>query len=238
MRAQTRVRFEATLISPLGTVWTTPSMSRMRRPPQVEVLDRAGHAGQAHDVALAELVLDEDERAVEVVADERLGAEADGDADDAEPGDGRPDVEAELVQDHQRGDGHDEEADDVRRRAGRCVSIRFLSSTALSSWAVPSVASRSSSALTMPCTNMPASHAATSATTMISRIGSELLPRVAAMRSLEGRLVEVHGRSLAESGAGAAGRSAGVRPVRPWRRTGLRRRGGLALGGGARRAGR
>ena len=28
MRAQTRVRLEATLISPLGTVWTTPSMSR------------------------------------------------------------------------------------------------------------------------------------------------------------------------------------------------------------------
>ena len=28
MRAQTRVRLEATLISPLGTVWTTPSRSR------------------------------------------------------------------------------------------------------------------------------------------------------------------------------------------------------------------
>jgi hypothetical protein len=41
------------------------------------------------------------------------------------------------------------------------VSIRFLSSIALSSWAVPSVASRSSSALTMPCTNRLARRIAT-----------------------------------------------------------------------------
>ena len=41
------------------------------------------------------------------------------------------------------------------------VSIRFLSSTALSSWAVPSVASRSSRALTIPCTNRLASRIAT-----------------------------------------------------------------------------
>ena len=36
MRAQPRVRFEATLISPLGTVWTTPSRSRsvVRRRPK------------------------------------------------------------------------------------------------------------------------------------------------------------------------------------------------------------
>ena len=75
-----------------------------RRPPQAEVLDRAGHAGDPDDVALAELVLDEDERAVEVVADEVLGAEPDGDPDDAEAGDRRTDVEAELAEDHQPGD--------------------------------------------------------------------------------------------------------------------------------------
>ena len=50
----------------------------------------------ADDVALRVLVLDEDQRAVEVVADHALGAEADRDADDAEAGDGGPDVEAEL----------------------------------------------------------------------------------------------------------------------------------------------
>ena len=40
------------------------------------------------------------------------------------------------------------------------VSIRFLSSTALSSWAVPSVASRSSSVLTTPWTNSRARRSA------------------------------------------------------------------------------
>ena len=67
-----------------------------RRPPQAEVLDRARDAGHADDVALGELVLDEDERAVEVVAHERLRAEPDRDADDAEAGHRRTDVEPEL----------------------------------------------------------------------------------------------------------------------------------------------
>ena len=84
-----------------------------RRPAQGEVLDRAGHPGDPDDVALGELVLDQDERAVEVVADEALGPEPDGDADDAEAGDGRPDVEPELAEDHQDGDGHDEELQGV-----------------------------------------------------------------------------------------------------------------------------
>ena len=44
-----------------------------RRPPQVEVLDRAVDAGEADHVALAELVLDQDQGAVEVVADEASG---------------------------------------------------------------------------------------------------------------------------------------------------------------------
>ena len=61
-----------------------------------------------------ELVLDEDQRTREVVADEALRAESDGDADDAETGDGRPDVEIELAQDHEPGDDDDEELDDVR----------------------------------------------------------------------------------------------------------------------------
>ena len=56
------------------------------------------------------------------------------------------------------------------------VSIRLRSSTALSSWAVPSVASRSSSALTIPWTKMRASHAATSAPTMIAPTARISLP--------------------------------------------------------------
>ena len=49
--------------------------------------------------------------------------------------------------------------------------MRFLSSTADSSWAVPSVASRSISALTMPWTNSRAARTRTTATTMTIRIG-------------------------------------------------------------------
>ena len=88
-----------------------------RRPPQREVLDRPFDARDAHDVAPGELVLDQDQRAVEVVADEELRPEADRDPDDAETRDGRPDVEAELPEDHQPGDDHDEELEDVRRQA-------------------------------------------------------------------------------------------------------------------------
>src|SRR6185437_4965365 len=69
-----------------------------RRPPQAEVLHRPGDAGDRDDIALAVLVLDEDQRAVEVVADEALRAEPDRDADDAEPRDGGADVEVERRQ--------------------------------------------------------------------------------------------------------------------------------------------
>ena len=81
-----------------------------RRPPQAEVLDRAGDAGDRDDVAPAELVLDEDQAAVQVVADEALGPEADGDADDAEAGDGRADVEPERARIIRAAIDEDEEA--------------------------------------------------------------------------------------------------------------------------------
>ena len=114
MRDQTRVRLEATLISPLGTVWTTPSRSRsvVRRSVKSSTVPETPATRMTSP--LRELVLDQDERPVEVVADEDLGPEPDGDADDAEPGDRRPDVEAELAEDHQSGDHHDEELERVR----------------------------------------------------------------------------------------------------------------------------
>ena len=65
------------------------------------------------------------------------------------------------------------------------VSIRFLSSTALSSWAVPSVASRSRSALTIPCTNRLASRIATIVTMTMRTTGTRDSPPKAAM-SLHG----------------------------------------------------
>ena len=76
-----------------------------RRAPQAEVLDRARDAGHADHVAFGELVLDEDERAVEVVAHERLRTEPDRQADHAEARHRRTDVEPELPEHHQEGDG-------------------------------------------------------------------------------------------------------------------------------------
>src|SRR5690349_16586739 len=62
----------------------------------------------------------------------------------------------------------------TRRPRSSSVSIRFWSSTALSSLAVPSATSRSSSALTMPCTNRPARRMARTATMTMSSTGTRL----------------------------------------------------------------
>ena len=84
-----------------------------RRAPEREVLDRARDARDAHDVALRELVLDEDVGAIEVVADHVLRPEPDCDADDAKAGHGGPDVEAQPAHHHQAGDDDDEEPQGV-----------------------------------------------------------------------------------------------------------------------------
>ncbi len=88
-----------------------------RRPPERQILDRALDAGDLDHVALAVLVLHQDHRAVEVVLDQALGAESDGDADDAEAGHGGPDIDAEDAQDRQDGDRDDEGPD--QRQAER-----------------------------------------------------------------------------------------------------------------------
>src|SRR6185369_7870958 len=84
-----------------------------RRPAEAEVLDRSADPRDRDDIALAVLVLDEDQGPVQVVPDEALGAEPDGDPDDAEPGHGGTDVEIERAEDHDPGDQQDEAADDV-----------------------------------------------------------------------------------------------------------------------------
>src|SRR5439155_3751508 len=82
------------------------------RPPETEVLDGPGDAGDPHDVPAAELVLDEDERAVEVVLHEALRPEADRHADAAQPGDRRPDLEVEDAEDLDAADDDDEGLED------------------------------------------------------------------------------------------------------------------------------
>ena len=71
------------------------------------------------------------------------------------------------------------------------VSIRFLTSIAESSWAVPSVASRSMRVLTTPWTNTRAAASAMKATKTMRMIGPMVVPHASA-RSRQG-LVEKSG---------------------------------------------
>src|SRR6476646_10513973 len=88
------------------------------------------------------------------------------------------------------------------------VSIRFLSSTALSSWAVPSVASRSMSALTIPWTNSRAARRAMSATRTMSSDG-----RTSSTKNAE---MVLHG-FVSKSGIAAQPSVPGGHQDRPWR---------------------
>jgi len=73
-----------------------------------EVFDGALESGDGDDFADVELVLDEDEDAVEHVLEDGLGAEADADADDTGGGKQRSEVDAEDGEDVQEDDEADE----------------------------------------------------------------------------------------------------------------------------------
>ena len=110
-RANVRVKFEATRISPLGTEWSDAVGVAHEGPAQADLLHGAADPRDGHDVADAEGVLAEDEDAVEVVADQLLSAEAECAAD------GRSEGHAERAQgrDHLRdedGDRGDADQDD------------------------------------------------------------------------------------------------------------------------------
>ena len=81
-------------------------------PAEAEVLDGALDPADPHQVAVAVLVLEHDEDAGQPVLDEGLRAEPDRDADQAEAGDRRADVDPELAEHHERGDDHDHRAAD------------------------------------------------------------------------------------------------------------------------------
>ena len=69
------------------------------------------------DVADAVLALHEDEAAGDDVLDQGLGAEGDGEAEDADPGQQRPDLD-EGAEDHQQRDPGDGDQPDVVEEAG------------------------------------------------------------------------------------------------------------------------
>ncbi len=80
---------------------------------QADRLDDAGGLAEVDDVTDAVLVLEDHEDAGEEVLDEVLGAEAEGDADDAGAGDDRCDVDAQLGQHHDDDDRQDQAGRDA-----------------------------------------------------------------------------------------------------------------------------
>ena len=62
-------------------------------------LDDAGAAGRRDRVADADLVFEQDEKACDDVLDERLRAEADGQAEDPGAGEDRLQIDPELAED-------------------------------------------------------------------------------------------------------------------------------------------
>ena len=68
---------------------------------QREVFDEPALAGDFHHVALADLVLRQQEESAEEILDQRLRAERDGDAGDAGGGEERQDRDAERIEDRE-----------------------------------------------------------------------------------------------------------------------------------------
>ena len=84
---------------------------------EVDCLDQPAGAVDPGDVADADVVVEDQEEAGDEVLDQRLRAEADGQADDAGAGQHRHDVDVQLAQDGQS-----------RRRRGRATSARSCTS--------------------------------------------------------------------------------------------------------------
>ena len=76
--------------------------------PQVHFLDEPALAVDDRDIADAALILEDEEESGDDVAHDRLCAEADGEPRDAGAGERGRDVDTQLAQDHQPGDGDDE----------------------------------------------------------------------------------------------------------------------------------
>ena len=107
-------------IAPLGTCQTVPEMSRRRVVRSPTELHRADGIAEIDHVADAVLVLDQHEHAGQQVAHDRLGAEADGDADDAGARDERSEIHVEFAEQHHERNGPDDGGGDaLEQRAQR-----------------------------------------------------------------------------------------------------------------------
>jgi hypothetical protein len=98
--------------------------------PQAEGLDDALVAAAFDIFADTEGIVPQIEHAADDVLDDRLRAEADGDADDAGAGDQRPDLHAEAGEHHQNRDHGDDDrqdiAEDRQQRLQPCAPCLLL----------------------------------------------------------------------------------------------------------------
>src|SRR5213078_849769 len=93
---------------------------------QRDLLDEAGLARDLDHVAFAHLIVEQDEKAVEVVLDQALRAEADGDAGDARGSEDRRNGDAELAQHQRAGDDDDEHRGGIAEHARQGFDARHL----------------------------------------------------------------------------------------------------------------
>ena len=100
---------------------TVPSIARSRVVRRETASTVPVAAREVDDVADPELVLDQDERAGEEVAHERLGAEADRHAEHAGAGQQRREIDPQLAAGGERGDQEDREREDAAQDARKRV---------------------------------------------------------------------------------------------------------------------
>ena len=129
-------------ISPLRTYQTVPAMSRSVRDPQADGLDGAGGLAEVDDVADAVLVLEHHEDAGQEVAHEVLGAETDGDAEDAGRRDDRGEVHPELAEDQHERDAVDQRTSTNDRSTEPIACARCVRRSTMSGRGVAQAAGR------------------------------------------------------------------------------------------------
>src|SRR5262249_45829712 len=88
---------------------------------QPDFLDEAAFPFDIHDVAHADLVFDQNEKAADDILHEILRAETDGETDDAGAGENGADINADLFEGHHAGDGNDEKNEEVTDESGKGV---------------------------------------------------------------------------------------------------------------------
>ncbi len=87
-------------------------------------LDHALGTADVDVLADAERIVDQEEDARDDVANERLGAKADGDPDDARAGEQRADVDAERGDDDHPDDGYQGDKEELAHQRQQCLQSR------------------------------------------------------------------------------------------------------------------